>query len=236
MVRSAIASWHRKNPEKLKELKAALGHEFPDLWVSVVDNKVCIRGSFPVTANGSILDRYLIRVEISRDYPVSPPEVFEIGNRIPRTADHHMSEEGRACVFLPDEAWKYYSPAMSIVDFLRGPVNDFFLFQKESELLHHSLVEARRHGVQGIIDYYREELHTDDLEVIIKFVDYLSRETKKEPRGHWDCFCGSGKKMRDCHFDKLLEMRKKIKPAVATVSLDRLLRHKRGEPNVLIAK
>jgi len=236
MDQPKLKLWHHRYPEKLKELREILRGTFPDLWVCVINKRVCIRGSLPVTADNIVIDRYLILVELPRGYPVSPPVVFEISNRIPRTAHHHMNQNGAACLFLPDEAWKYYTPTTSIVDFLRGPVNDFFLFQKELELLGHSLVEARRHGVEGIIDYYQEELSTKDLEVIIKFVDYLSRELKEQPKGHWECFCGSARKLKDCHFAKLLEMRQKIQPSVAQISLQRLRLYKQGEPDVIHAK
>jgi len=211
--------WYKKNARKLNELRKELVSQFPDLWVDVVNNEVFIRGGFPVIANDLEIDRYAILIKLPKDYPLSPPTVFEINNCIPRIKDRHINPDGSACLFLHDEAWKYYSPNMSMVDFLKGPVNDFFLMQQEIELRGRPLIDARRHGEKGIIDYYTEELGTNDVTVITKFLEYLC----KKPKGHRECYCGSNKKIRDCHLYKLQEMSEKIPHSAAGKSLQRLL-------------
>lgn len=219
MARSKVGVWHQKYPQKFKGLREDIARAFPDLWVHIVDKRVRIQGSLPVLANGVLIYRYQILVELPKDYPQSVPTVYELSCRIPRVPDGHVSDNGALCLFLPDERWKYYPPGMSIVEFLRGPVNHFFLWQEELKILGEPLIKARPHGAKGIMEYYREELKTDKLEIIIKFLEYLEGNAK----GHRECFCGSGKKMRNCHFEKLLDMRKKISPDVAKQSRQRLL-------------
>lgn len=82
------------------------------------------------------------------------------------------------------------------------------------------LFGERSHNALGVIEYYKEELGTDDPATVTRFIMYLS---KKAIKGHWDCFCGSGKRMRHCHFAKLLEMREKIPQEVADRSLKMLV-------------
>lgn len=221
MARSSVVRCYRKNPEKVKELEASLRSDFPDLWVGFWGKKVFIRGSFPVTANGVVIDRYKIRMELPEDYPVSPPVVFEISNRIPRTTERHVNQDGSVCTFLPDAAWDSASD-ISVLDFLKGPVNDFFVWQKEVEYFGHPSVEAWQHGALGIIDYYAEELGTNNIDVIMTLLDYLQRE----PKGHWLCFCGSGKKIRACHLAKLQELRDKIPPSRARKSFEMVRDHR----------
>ncbi|MFH1521507.1 MAG: hypothetical protein ABIF18_00960 [archaeon] len=56
--------------------------------------------------------------------------------------------------------------------------------------------------------------------VIKNFLEYLS---KKKTKGHWPCYCRSGKKIRDCHFDVMKEYKTKIKRQHAQLSLSEIL-------------
>jgi hypothetical protein len=53
----------------------------------------------------------------------------------------------------------------------------------------------------------RAEELASDREGIRTLFEYLSKEQIK---GHWLCYCGSGKKLRQCHLDDLSQLRKKI--------------------------
>jgi hypothetical protein len=75
------------------------------------------------------------------------------------------------------------------------------------------------HGARGVFQYYRELLTTSDLRVITTYLEYL---TAKKVRGHWACPCGSGKKLRDCHFFQVKDLREKISRKVAERSFTAL--------------
>lgn len=47
----------------------------------------------------------------------------------------------------------------------------------------------------------------DRIKLEERLLEYL---TKKEIKSHWLCYCGSGKKLRGCHIDKLKELISKI--------------------------
>lgn len=64
-----------------------------------------------------------------------------------------------------------------------------------------------RPEIDNIIKLYSEELGTSDPEVISTFFEYLS---KGELRGHWPCYCRSGKRLRQCHMGQLLNARTRI--------------------------
>lgn len=163
-----------------------------------------------------MIERFFIEILIPRDYPQSIPTVKELGGRIPHDADHHVSPGGFLCPLLPDERWRYWPLDADILAFLSGPLNDYFLgqlyFQKHSVWP----FGERGHGREGIVEYYSEELGTADLDVIRRCLEYLSKE---QPKGHWPCFCGSGKVMRHCHFEKMIELHSKIDPKTAKYSL-----------------
>jgi hypothetical protein len=197
-------------------IRVALLKHYPTLHLYREDGAWLVRGPFPVVVEDMIIDHYLIEILLPDDYPKSIPRLKEIGGRIPRKAAWHVYTNGYCCPFLPDERWKYWPRGLDIIDFLKGPVNDYFAGQTYRKLKGSYPFGERRHGKLGIIDYYSEELGTDDQAVIKKCLEYLSTP---QPKGHWPCYCGSGERMRHCHFDKMKELHKKIDPRTASVSL-----------------
>lgn len=203
------------SPNAINKTRAALLKHYPTLHLYQEDGAWFIRGSFPVMVDGVTIDYYLIEF-LLEDYPRSIPILKELGGRIPVEADRHVFTNGYCCPFLRDERWKYWPSGSDITDFLRGPVNDYFAGQTYYKLRGTYPFGQRGHGKLGIIEYYSEELGTADEAVIKKCLEYLSKD---RPKGHWLCFCGSGKRMRHCHFDKMIELHEKIDPRTAERSL-----------------
>lgn len=142
--------WHRANPALFEKERAEVEAAYPSLHFHVVNDVVFVRGTFPTVGEGEVLDRYRIEIELPRDSLKSTPIVREVANRIPQTSDRHMNPaDGTACVLLPDERWRVWPIGATLLDFLNGPVRNFFLGQ--------SLVEAGEpwpfgqwsHGVDG---------------------------------------------------------------------------------------
>jgi hypothetical protein len=220
--------WYEIHPQFLAQLTAELRAAYPDLHIYQEGCRILVRGSFPIAHDGTVLDRYLIEVELPDDYPASIPVVREIGGRIPRTYDYHIiNEQGEACLFLPEQRWWVYPPGTTFVKFLNGPVRHFFLGQ--------SLVRRGEpwpfgewgHGAKGTLEFYAELLGTSDLDTLRRYVEYL---TQKHIKAHWSCPCGSGTQLRYCHIDQLRELRMKIPKSVARQSAIRLaLLHRAGQ-------
>lgn len=205
-----------KRQAVLDEVETQLRNHYPSLYLVQRGSHSVIRGVYPVQLDGKVIDTFLVEIALPRHFPEEAPTVREMSGRILRVADRHVYTDGTLCLFLPEEKWKYWPEGSSILDFLTGPVNDFFLSQLYFEQHGTWPFGERRHGVLGIIDYYAEELGTDDLQVITKALEYLSAP---QPKGHWPCYCGSGKRMRHCHFEKLSYLHRRIQPTVAANSL-----------------
>jgi hypothetical protein len=151
--------WYEIHPQLLEQLKADLRTAYPDLHVYQEDHRILVRGSFPITHEGTVLDRYLIEIELLDDYPTSVPVVSEIGEIIPRTYDFQIrNERGEACLFLPEEQWKAYPPGTTFVDFLNGPVRHFFLGQSLVRRGQPGPFRAWGHGAKGMFEFYVELL------------------------------------------------------------------------------
>jgi hypothetical protein len=60
--------------------------------------------------------------------------------------------------------------------------------------------------VSGFIEANAKEIGSDH-EAIKNLFEYLSKDQIK---GHWSCYCGSGEKLRSCHFDELIKLRSDV--------------------------
>lgn len=204
-----------------QEFKKSIEKKYSTLHVETENTIIYIRGSLILESpNNREIDHYIIEIQIPSDYPKTVPIVREIDGRLPKIRDRHFNPDGTACLFLPDERYKYFSESSTIIDFIEGTVKDFFLWQTHYDLNRGiQCLAERRHGIKGAVDFYSEELKTEDRAVIAKFLDYL---TSKKVKKHWPCFCGSGKELRYCHLDKLSDLRKKISRRDAKKSLERM--------------
>jgi hypothetical protein len=212
--------WHRANPALFEKEKSEVEAAYPSLRFRVVGDVVLVCGTFPIVFEGRQLDGYVIEIELGKDHPKSMPIVRETGGRIPRTADRHMSgADGTACVILPDERWRVWPYGSSLLQFVEGPVRNFFLGQSMVELGDPWPFGQWAHGAEGIRGYYAELLGSDDVDVITGYLDYLS---KKKIKGHWACPCRSGKRLRDCHWALVEGLKTKIPRRVAAESRGRL--------------
>ena len=212
--------WHRRDPALFENEKAEVETHYPQLHVAVAGDLVFVRGSFPVNAEGIILDRYSVEIHLATDHPRSLPVVCEVGGRIPRTLERHINSDGAACILLPDERWRVWPPGSTLLAFLQGPVHNFFLAQSLVEQGDSWPFGQWSHGANGIREYYEELLNTADSEVIWRFLRCLAAEQIK---GHWDCPCGSRQRLRNCHMSTLMDLRGKIAHEDAMRSLRYLI-------------
>ena len=212
--------WHRANPALFEKEKTEVEAAHPNLHFEVVNDVVLVRGTFPIAFEENGLASDLIEIELPKDYPKSIPIARETDGRIPRTADRHMNPaDGTACVLLPDERWRVWPHGSRLLQFLDGPVRNFFLGQSLVELGDPWPFGQWGHGANGIREYYAELVGTDDIRVITGYLDCLS---KKKIKGHWPCPCRSGKRLRDCHWALVQDLTTKIPRRVVAESCEKL--------------
>lgn len=200
--------WFERHPGALDRLCHEVRDQFPNLHVLVEDTQVVVRGSIPVIHDGKELDRYNLAMHLSDDHPYGPALVYETGNRIPKKADDwHANLDGSLCIGVPEQVWPSRHRPLNLVKFLNGPVRTF--------LLRNSIIERGgvwphgewSHGAEGIYQYYEEKIGVPDRVAIRRFMECLA---KPNPKGHWDCPCGSGMKIRNCHRDLICSLSKEF--------------------------
>lgn len=210
--------WYQINPQLLEDLRNELKDRYPSLHVFIENGTVIVRGNFPICDIGGtkLIDEFKIEMMVPNTFPEDIPIVREIGGRLPKIVDRHFYMNGKACLFMPEERYKYVPAGMTLMEFIDGPMKSFFIGQISYEQTGKWIFGERAHGVAGIVDYYGEIIGNTNKEIITRLLIYLCKDKVK---GHWQCFCKSGEKMRSCHYKQLLEMRERIKPKDAILSL-----------------
>lgn len=216
--------WHLKNKELFDLFKRKIDEEYPTLIVLVVDNLVHIKGTIRIKNDKKIiLNSYSINIVVPHNFPHEIPKLYEVGGKIPLISDRHFENDGSACLCLRDEVFLYWDEEKStIIDFIKFFVEPFFHWQIEYEASGgQNKDDAHAHGLMGAINFYKKILGTDDIKVVYKFIEYL---TKKKIKKHWPCFCGSGQQIRYCHFDLMKYYKQKIRSKDANKTLDNFKR------------
>ena len=223
-----MEKWHIQNPKLLENIKTSLLEHFPDLKVFIENEVVFIRGDLSLPES---VDKFSIEIEFKDDYPDSVPVVKEIGGRIPH-GERHTFTNGNCCLFVREEKWKHYPKGTKLIDFINNVVIPYFLAQTYFEITGQWLWGERGHGIYGILEFYEEELKTNDIKLIVRFIEYLAKPTLKKYR---ICYCGSMKKLQNCHYQTLKIYRERISPETAKDSLIMLFSELKRIENLPVA-
>ena len=205
----------------LDSIRRALREHYPALHAFINGRGLIeIAGAFPVRgADEKELDRFDVALVLPQGFPKELPEVRETSGRIPWKADRHVEPDGKACVIFPDDRWRCFPDGSTVLDYLRGPVHNYFLSQTYWEEHGEWPLGEWDHGELGILEYYRWLVGTEDNLTACRFLHILGKLNLK---GHWECPCGSGAKVNDCCKAKIVDLRAKIPPAVARHSYAKL--------------
>ncbi|MDO9529379.1 MAG: SEC-C metal-binding domain-containing protein [Syntrophales bacterium] len=160
--------------------------------------------AFSATYNEiSIIDEYEVEINIPRNYPDSPPNVKEVGGRISK--DYHVHHNGILCLSSPVEVKKKFFQKKSMVGFVEDLLIPYLyahsFLQEYGEMPFGEL----SHGVEGIIEYYKNLFDVDSNYMVVGFLRILADNNY---RGHIPCPCGSHAKLRNCHGNLLLELQR----------------------------
>lgn len=209
--------------DEFERIRADLGDRYPTLHIFTNQDGVTeVAGRFPVfDSDGKRLEAFNLSIILPSTYPVELPIVYEVGGRIPRIADRHIFSNGSMCVFIPDDRWRCFPAGSSFMDYLDGPLRNYFLSQLYYEETGKWLFGEYSHDELGIIEYYQELFETQD---VVTVVDFLFELCENKLREQNMCPCGSGKKIKRCCRPKFRDLHKKIEPKMALSALRRLFR------------
>lgn len=189
-------------------IQTDLKDHYPEL-ATVVGDRVKVVGNWRVYGKTKEAAVFSIEVLLPDDYPSSPPQVYEVGGAIPRSADRHVNPDGSACLFAPPDRWYKCPPGTELKAFLDGPVREYFFSQAFYDLTRRWPFGEWGHGDLGIVEFYAERL---GLLNILAIRIFLNHAANPKAFRHWQCPCGSGHKAIQCHGPKIIELSRVVPP------------------------
>ena len=199
--------WWKHNPLLLQELRNSL-LQYPKLELLGTDDTFTIQGDWDVFGESKYIRSYKIQIIIPDNYPHELPRVFEIGSQIKRIEDRHINVyDGSACLFAPPERWEKWPPTLGLKDFLNGPVKEFFFSQAYFDLTGIWPFGDRKHGDDGIIEYYLDRLKLENENQLFDMLKYFQYNN---PMRQWKCPCDHTRRLKTCHWDAFINLRKII--------------------------
>jgi hypothetical protein len=149
----------------------------------------------------SIRDNFQMEFTLLKDYPDIPPIAKEIGGRIPK--EFHKNPDGSLCLGAPLEVRMKFAQNPSLLGFVNELVIHFLYaycyFEQHGEMPFGEL----SHGGKGILEYYAQLFNVASEIATVELLKILAENNYK---GHHDCPCRSGKRIRDCHGGLLLNI------------------------------
>jgi hypothetical protein len=140
---------------------------------------------------------YDIEVRIPSAYPNGFPVLKETSIKIPRDPDYHMSVGGTACVENPRGIMLLERQGIILVDYFNRFVHRYFCWQLVAEIDGIAELPGWAHGQTGIKQFYRECCGTDDENQVRQVLAIIAY--RRGPQRNHPCFCGSGRKYKQCH-------------------------------------
>ena len=152
---------------------------------------------FEASADGleTITASFDIELTIPRAFPNQLPRAKEIGGRI-GTEYEHLNSDGTLCLAVPVEQRLVFfeqPTLLGFVDRLLVPYFYGYCFWRKHG--YHPFDEAA-HGREGILHHYIDTLDLPDSLAALSVICFLFEHGY---RGHHNCPCGSGLKVRLCH-------------------------------------
>jgi hypothetical protein len=187
----------RKN---YSDLKYKLNHRLKTIFLD---------GTITLRAECRIPTRIRTRVTFPDSYPDYEPTAYETGNLFPHTSDRHFFPDGRCCLWLPVETqWKPLEPTG--LHYFLDQVSTFY----ERQLIYEASPDKRwpwgqrGHDIHGYIEFVQDTLGIH-ASLIGNFIEVLSGRENISPTSK--CLCGSGKKYKYCHHDRVVFLLERLR-------------------------
>lgn len=170
-------------------------------WQTVNGNFILQgRLEFFANENGHIVkDAFDIKILVPADYPNSLARVWEIGNRIPKR--YHINPDSTLCIGTQIEVEYALSDNNSLIEFVEQILIKYLFGFAVWERTGKFLFGERKHGAEGILEFYQIYFNVKDFESAKRLLYYLS-SMKRYSRKKW-CPCKSSRRMRHCHGEKI---------------------------------
>lgn len=182
--------------------------DYPGMTVKpTAGSALVLRGRFSFSAapeNGvEISDTYHLRLEVPQAFPGELPKVMELDNKIPRTKDFHINQDGTLCLGSPLRLLWILSRQPTLPGFASTCLVPYLYSISHklnfggplpfSELAHDTL---------GVLQDYADLFHLRSPEQARRALRLLAM--KKGVANKHPCPCDCGKRLGACQFNKTI--------------------------------
>jgi len=195
-TKESVADQIKNLLKKYKELKVI---EFKEDYVKLQGVILVNRKAL----NFSVTKKYKVEITIpinSNDLPY----IFEIGGAIDNRY-HHVFMNGKLCLEGDTKIRMRFINGFDLIVWMDEFVEVYFFSYEYYKLYNEFPFGERSHGIEGILEVYQDIFKTDTISEAYNLMEYVN---DKQYRGHLACPCGSGKIIRKCHGDILLQFYK----------------------------
>ncbi len=202
--------YERDGGHRLARDREHIASMYPGLTYYINGNsgEVALEGALTLLADCGIPSHVQVRLVFPDNYPAQEPRVYDAASRFPHTADRHFYPNGQCCLWLPPESrWAAHDPD-NICRFLEE-VAVFF----DRQLVYDADGKGiwpggqRSHGGYGYLEFIQEALGGDQ-RLLRVFASLLLK--KVHVQRNEQCPCGSGRKYKRCHLDRVEDIRRRV--------------------------
>lgn len=177
---------------------------YPELILKADNDSYKVYGplAFAAHYNDDILrDRFEVKILIRSDYPNSIPDVWETGGRIPDS--YHKYKDASLCIGKSLNAKIKFDKNPNLLFFIDKLLVPYFYSYCYKQLTGNMPYGELDHNARGVLDGYKELFN---LTADIQALQMLRLIAEEKYKGHLQCPCGSGKRMRHCHGPQLIQV------------------------------
>lgn len=147
-----------------------------------------------------IIAAYDIEIHVPEDYFKKLPRIKNIDKKVPLSFGH-IYQTGELCLATDADQLVFFAEGNDLNDWVNSYVIPYFFAVEYYKKYKIYPFGERKHGVEGILEYYFEAFNVNEDSQVVRMLDYI---ISNRYRGHAACPCGSGKKLRDCHKEIIL--------------------------------
>jgi hypothetical protein len=173
--------------------------KFPTLKIADGDD-IYITGTIDIIDNsGKKWDTFSIEIRPSEAYPYRFPMLLETSKKIPRIPDWHINSDGSCCVDVEPNEILFCRNGITVLRYLTEKAIPFLSNQAYRRVEGFYANGEYPHGIEGIFLFYSRILRSENIQVVLKLLNFIIRNGRPDRRSI--CFCGSRTKFRHCHRD-----------------------------------
>lgn len=192
-----------KSAQQIKAQLKAFQKVYPNIRIiDESETELRLGGSFTVHkeyGNFQVFDDYAIEIVI----PIASsklPYVIDTQKRINPTY-HHYYTNGKLCLETDVKILADFADGFDLLRWMDKYVEAYYFTYEYYTRYGEFPYGERSHGLDGVLESYQELLDANDAQEAYDIMQFV---IVNRYRGHFLCPCKSGKKLRNCHGEKML--------------------------------